>query len=445
MSIRTALITFWDLNQSINQGVGKITDVNGDSRIDAADILAPWKSDGTGGWADGISEDGDTAHLDDLVGWNFVNNTNNPFDDHGHGTHTAGTIGAMGNNGIGVVGVNWNVMIMPLKFLDSSGNGSDLGASQAIRYAADHGARVSNNSWGGGSGGATIYNAINYAYSKGDVFVAAAGNSAVNTDTSPNYPSAYNLPNIIAVAALNSDGTLASFSNYGATTVDVGAPGVNIYSTVPNNNYAFLSGTSMATPHVTGTIGLILSQHPTWSVSQIINQVLSTVTPDPNLIGKTVSGGIVNAAGVVANSPASSATLLAIDTTTHGTWKGAYGGDGYNVLADTASYPSYATVTPSGQLSYTWTATTTEVRGLQKAAAGSTDRVAAAWYSASQFSIDVKLTDGQAHQSGALRCGLGRVRRPQRASGRDRRPRPGRCSTARRLLASRTVCTWCGT
>ena len=161
--------------------MGKITDVNGDGRIDAADILAPMRRTSAattpaGGWADGISEDGDTAHLDDLVGWNFVNNTNNPFDDHGHGTHTAGTIGAMGNNGVGVVGVNWTVQIMPLKFLDSTGSGSDLAAAAAIRYAADHGARVSNNSSGGGSGQPAISDAISYAATKGDVFVAAAGN-----------------------------------------------------------------------------------------------------------------------------------------------------------------------------------------------------------------------------------------------------------------------------
>ena len=139
----------------------------------------------------------------------------------------------------------------------------------------------------------------------------------------------------------------------------------------------------MATPHVTGTVALVLGLHPTWTYSQVITQILSTVTPDA-LTGKTVTGGILNAAGVVANLLAASATLLAIDTTTHGTWKGAYGGDGYNVLADTASYPS-GPVTPSGQLSYTWTASTTEVRGLQKAAAGSTDRVAAAWYMPASF------------------------------------------------------------
>src|SRR5262249_31209958 len=150
------------------------------------DLLAPMQKDaggndtGLGGWADQVSEDGDTAHPDDLVGWNFVTNTNNPFDDNGHGTHTAGTIGAIGDNGVGVVGVNWKTQIMPLKFLDSTGSGSDAAAAAAVRYAADHGAVVSNNSYGDGTFSQPISDAIGYAQTKGDVFVAAAGNSASN-------------------------------------------------------------------------------------------------------------------------------------------------------------------------------------------------------------------------------------------------------------------------
>jgi subtilisin family serine protease len=305
------LITFYDLNYQVpdgsfpNQGPGKIMDINGDGRIDTADVLAPMQKDangndtGYGGWADGISEDGDTAHVDDLVGWNFVNNTNNPFDDNGHGTHTAGTIGAIGNNGVGVVGVNWQTQIMALKFLDASGSGNDLGAAEAVRYAADHGARVSNNSYGGGDGGTTLSDAIAYAASKGDVFVAAAGNSGQNTDQTPNYPSAYPSDNIIAVAAIDSDGSLASFSNYGPTTVDIAAPGVAVYSTLPGGNYASWSGTSMATPHVTGTVALVLALHPDWSYSQLIQQVLSTARPDPALSGLTVTGGVVDAGAAV--------------------------------------------------------------------------------------------------------------------------------------------------
>ena len=170
--------------------------------------------------------------MDDLVGWNFVNNTNNPFDDHGHGTHVAGTIAAMGNNALGVVGVNWTVLVMALKFLDSSGNGTNLDAAAAVRYAADHGARVSNNSYAGG-GGTTLSNAISYAATKGSIFVAAAGNAGRNTDTSADYPSALPPGQYHLRRGHDSDGSLAGFSNYGAQTVDVGAPGVGILSTVP--------------------------------------------------------------------------------------------------------------------------------------------------------------------------------------------------------------------
>src|SRR5262249_23622660 len=163
-----------------------------------------------------------------------------------------------------------------LKFLAADGSGTDTNAALAIRYAANHGARVSNNSWGGAGADQTIADAINYAAGKGDVFVAAAGNSGANNDTTFFSPSRSHPPNILVVAASDSNGNLASFSNYGPTTVDVGAPGVNIYSTLPNNSYGFLSGTSMATPHVTGVVALLLSQHPTWTYSQLIQRITTT-------------------------------------------------------------------------------------------------------------------------------------------------------------------------
>ncbi|HTK77275.1 MAG TPA: S8 family peptidase, partial [Gemmataceae bacterium] len=297
------LFTFWDLNDVRNQGVGKITDVNGDGRIDGGDVLAAWRADGTGGWADGVSEDGDTAHVDDLIGWNFVTNTNNPMDDHGHGTHTAGTILAVGNDGRGVAGVNWKGQLMPLKFIGSDGSGSDLNAALAVRYAADHGSRVSNNSYGDDTGSSVLSNAIQYAGTKGQVFVAAAGNSGRNTDATPFYPSAYNLANIVSAAATDANGALAGFSNYGAVSVDVGAPGVNIYSTLPGGGYGFLSGTSMAAPHVAGVAALVLAAHPGWTYTQVVSSIVQTATPDAALSGRTVSGGIVNAAMAVGQPP----------------------------------------------------------------------------------------------------------------------------------------------
>lgn len=299
------LITFWDLNNPVNQGVGKITDLNGDRRITAADILAPMAKNasgadtGQGGWANGVSDDGD-GYRDDFVGWNFVNNTNNPMDDHNHGTHVAGTIGAVGNNGVGVAGITWKTQMMAIKFLGANGSGSTSAAGSGLRYAVDHGARVSNNSYGGGSD-TTLYNAINYANTKGHVFVAAAGNNGRNIDSSPTYPASYNLSNIISVAAIDSAGNKASFSNYGATSVDLGAPGVSILSTVRNGGYSYFNGTSMATPHVAGVATLLFSLYPTWTGQQVKDRILTTVTPMASMAGRTVTGGILNGWEAVRN------------------------------------------------------------------------------------------------------------------------------------------------
>jgi len=299
------LITFHDLNNPINQGVGKLTDVNGDGRIDAADVLSPMRLDshgndtGLGGWAHHSTQDGDTAHPDDLIGWNFVNNTNNPFDDNGHGTHVSGTIGAMGNDGVGVTGINWSVSIMALKFLDARGSGYDSNAINALNYSVVHGATISNNSWGGASYDPNLLAAIQNAQAHGDIFVAAAGNNGQNLDASPSYPASFNLDNVVVVAATDRNDQLASFSNYGAGSVSLAAPGVEILSTTPNNTYGWYSGTSMATPHVTGVLALLRSQNPTWSYGQLINQVLSTVDPLPGLQGITKTGGRLDAAAAL--------------------------------------------------------------------------------------------------------------------------------------------------
>ncbi|WP_210420298.1 S8 family serine peptidase [Aquisphaera giovannonii] len=408
-------ITFYDLNYAApdgtrpNQGAGRITDINGDGRIDASDILAPMQKNpdgsdsGLGGWADGVSQDGDTAHVDDLVGWNFLNNTNNPFDDNGHGTHTAGTIGAMGSNGVGVTGVNWKVQIMPLKFLDARLGGTSTAAAKALLYASDHGAKVSNNSYGG-SGGITLQNAIAYAASKGSIFVAAAGNSGANTDTTPFYPAAYSNDNIISVAAISSSGARASYSNYGATTVDIGAPGDGILSTYPNSRYATLSGTSMAAPHVTGTVALLLAAHPTWTYSQVIKQVLSTATPNSSLAGKTVTGGILNAGAALSSgsagataSPSASCSFVGTNTIAQGNWAGAFGSDGRAIARVSPAYPSYATVGVLGSSLWTWAGPTTDPRALSTTGTTPDSRIASCWYNGTSFTIDVNITDGKSH------------------------------------------------
>ncbi|MCI0700770.1 MAG: S8 family serine peptidase [Planctomycetia bacterium] len=241
----------------------------------------------------GTDDDGN-GYIDDIRGWDFYSNDNNPFDDNGHGTHVAGTIGAVGNNSRGVVGVNWSVKIMPLKFLGANGSGSISGAVGALNYAVTNGAKVSNNSWGGGGFSSAMSTAISRARDAGHIFVAAAGNSGQNNDSIASYPANYNYDNVVSVAATNSSDVLASFSNYGASTVDLAAPGVSIASTTPNNGYAYMSGTSMAAPHVSGAIALYWSANPSLSYSQVIDKLLDSVDTVAGLSGKVATGGRLN-------------------------------------------------------------------------------------------------------------------------------------------------------
>jgi subtilisin family serine protease/subtilisin-like proprotein convertase family protein len=301
-------ISFADLNDPRNQGVGKITDVNGDGRIDAADILAPMVLDakgndtGLGGWAyPGNTQDGDTAHPNDFIGWNSNTNTNNPYDDNGHGTHVAGILGAVGNNGLGVAGVDWNVQLMPVKFLNADGRGSTDQFIAGLSYAIAHGARITNNSWDGAGPSQNLIDAIATAWAHGQIFVAAAGNNATDIDRHPSYPSSFSLSNdnVVSVAATDRNDNLAGTSNYGARTVDLAAPGVDILSTVPGGGYGTRSGTSMATPFVTGALALVWGQHPDWSYQQVIAQVLWTTDGLPSLAGKTLTGGRLDLAAAL--------------------------------------------------------------------------------------------------------------------------------------------------
>jgi subtilisin family serine protease len=299
------LITFYDLNNPINQGPGKITDINHDGRIDAGDLLAPMvlnstgNDTGLGGWAHHSTQDGDTLHPDDLIGWNFVANNNNPFDDSGHGTHVSGTIGAIGNNGIGVAGIDWSVQIMALKFLDSTATGTIDDAAAALNYSVAHGASISNNSWTGGGDNANFLQALQNARAHGQIFVVAAGNDGQNLDAAPGFPPSFKLDNMVTVAATDRYNQLASFSNYGSATVQLAAPGVGTLSTTPNGQYQYYTGTSMATPHVTGVLALLKSVHPDWTYSQLISRVLQTVEPIAGLKGKVVTGGLLDAAAAL--------------------------------------------------------------------------------------------------------------------------------------------------
>lgn len=241
----------------------------------------------------GVDDDGN-GFTDDVYGWDFVNNDSNPDDDQSHGTHCAGTIAAIGNNGTGVSGVTWNAKIMALKFLNSSGSGYTSAAISCVQYAIANGANIMSNSWGGGGYSQALSDAITAANNAGILFVAAAGNSNSNNDVSPHYPSNYPQDNVISVAATDRYDNRSSFSSYGLTSVDLGAPGSSILSTVPGGGYGTKSGTSMATPHVSGAAALVWGQNPSLTHLEVKDRLLSRVDPISGLAGLTVTGGRLN-------------------------------------------------------------------------------------------------------------------------------------------------------
>lgn len=301
------VITFRDLNQTVNKSF--VTDVNLNGYIDAGDLLNDTR------WENLVDDDGN-GFVDDLIGWDFANNDNDPYDDNQHGTHCSGTIGGMGGNGIGVAGVNWNILLMPLKFLSGSGSGTTTNGALSLDYYnymtknwdKDYNAGSlmnyigTSNSWGGGGYNDALYNSIVTTAKYGNFYVAAAGNSSSNNDNTLRYPSNYDTLSaagwdaVVAVAAITSDGSMASFSNYGATTVDLGAPGVNIYSTIPGG-YGVLSGTSMATPHVAGAIALMAATFPNATAQQLKQALFDGTVSTSSLIGKTVTGGRLDVSG----------------------------------------------------------------------------------------------------------------------------------------------------
>jgi len=242
-------------------------------------------------------DDDRNGYVDDIRGINAITNTGNPMDDNSHGTHCAGTIGGVANNSGPIAGVAWNVKIMALKFLNSAGSGSSSDAIKCIDYAISKGARIMSNSWGGGGYSQALYDAIERAKVSGVLFVAAAGNGGANNDSNPAYPASYANTNIIAVAALDRGDLLASFSCYGATSVDLGAPGVSIYSSVSTSDSAYASydGTSMATPYVSGVAALVLAKYPLISLTDFRNRIVNNTRPVPSLNGKVASGGAVSA------------------------------------------------------------------------------------------------------------------------------------------------------
>lgn len=259
-----------------------------------------WRySRGTGGNFIAVIDTGTDINHPDLSanlvpGRNITNNNTNVTDENGHGTHITGIIGAVGNNSLGTTGVMWKAAIMPVKALNSTGGGTIADVVSAINYAGNNGARIINISWGWlGSPNTTLHNTIRDSPA---LVICAAGNKTHNNDSATKfYPAGYNLPNIISVAATNRDDTIAPFSNYGANSVHIAAPGVSVYSTYPNNTYQYLEGTSAAAAHVSGVAGLLKAINPSLTNAEIKSIILDTADRLPSLSGKLVTGGRVNA------------------------------------------------------------------------------------------------------------------------------------------------------
>ena len=297
----------WDVSTGSSSVVVAVIDTGVD--FNHSDLAANiWTNTAELNGAPGVDDDGN-GYIDDVHGWNAISNSGSPLDDNGHGTHVSGTIGAVGNNTIGVAGVNWNVRIMALKFLGADGSGSVADAIELINYMVAMklrgvNVRVANNSWGGGGFSQALADAISAANQAGIAFPTAAGNDASDTDNSPQYPAGYAIPNVISVAAIDSNNNLASFSNYGAASVDIAAPGVSIKSTTPNNTYASYSGTSMATPHVSGALALLFAVEPSLTVAQAIERLYTSGTDRSSLAGLIRTGRSLNLAALVRNQNA---------------------------------------------------------------------------------------------------------------------------------------------
>ena len=251
-------------------------------------------------------KDDELGTFNDLHGFNATDNQSDPMDDNGHGTHCSGIIGAEGDNDEGIAGINWKVQIMPLKFMGRGGFGTTKDAIEAINYAIDRkqkgvNVRVINASWGSTQYSKALEDAIRAAGEAGILFVAAAGNNGTDNDRYKHYPSNYELPNVISVAALDRNDQLASFSNFGVKTVHIAAPGKDILSTWLNDSYREASGTSMATPYIAGTAALILASQPKLSVEKLRERILQSADKIDSLNGKIENGGRINAAKAVGN------------------------------------------------------------------------------------------------------------------------------------------------
>lgn len=245
-------------------------------------------------------DDDNNGYVDDIYGYDFANKDGDPQDGHGHGTHCAGVIGAS-HNSAGVAGVMADVKIVGIKFLSDAGSGETIDAIAAIDYAIKRGVQVMSNSWGGGDKEQSLEDAIKSAEAAGITFVAAAGNESANNDSTASYPANYEVSNVISVGSYTSAGAKSSFSNYGLTSVHVTAPGSGILSTYKKGGYTSMSGTSMATPHIAGVVGLLLSKEPTLTPAQIRERLIKTSVKTSKLSTASFSGGRVDVYQALSN------------------------------------------------------------------------------------------------------------------------------------------------
>lgn len=295
--------TLWGLNNTGQNGGRIDADIDApeawDIRTSASNIVVAVLDTGVRSTHEDLAANMWTNPVDGSHGWNVLSGTNNPVDDNGHGTLVSGVLGAVGNNGKGVTGVAWAVQIMAIKCLDSSGTGGDSDLIMGMDYARTNGARILNTSLDSPAFSLALSNAIQSVRDAGIILVTSAGNNAVNLDTTPRYPCCYQIDNIVSVAASSRTDNLWSLSNYGATNVDLAAPGEAMYSTfwLNDSSYlgnSFLSGTSLAAPYVTGSLALLLAKYPGETHQQIIARLLNGVDPAAGLVGKCVTGGRLN-------------------------------------------------------------------------------------------------------------------------------------------------------
>jgi subtilisin family serine protease len=365
--------------------------------------------------------------VNDFNGWNFVSNNNDVTDDNGHGTNVAGIIGAVGNNAVGVAGIDWNVKLLPVKVAAADGSfqlANEIAGINFVISLKNQGSNIVaiNESLGGPDFDVLESAAARAAGRVGILIVAAAGNSSSNNDKVFNAPSNYalSLPNVISVAATDNIGKLAFFSNFGADTVDLAAPGINILSTAPTYdvtlddeagsqatgapqfglNYGYLSGTSQATPQVTGIIALEAAANPSATPAQLKAALLNGVTYDPYLASANGLPPKVSTSGV-ANAFLALKNILnyhtSNDTTHLGNWKKVYGNDGAYVVGDNTTFPSFVDVTFDGASPVILQNTTSNVVALQKQSIPN-QRIAAYDASANTEAINLDFIDGKSHQ-----------------------------------------------